>query len=47
MTMNTIPHPRIASRDHWLAERKELPAHEKELNKHYDRVNAERRRLPR
>jgi predicted dithiol-disulfide oxidoreductase (DUF899 family) len=41
-----MPHPRILLRDEWLAERKELLAHEKDLTKHYDRVNAERRRLP-
>jgi predicted dithiol-disulfide oxidoreductase (DUF899 family) len=46
MTTSTTPHPPIVSRDHWLAERKELLAHEKELTKHYDGVNAERRRLP-
>src|ERR1700680_4697352 len=46
MTTSTIPHPPIVSREQWLAERKELLAHEKELVKHYDRVNAERRRLP-
>jgi predicted dithiol-disulfide oxidoreductase (DUF899 family) len=42
----TTPHPRIVSRDQWLVERKELLAHEKELTRHYDRVSAERRRLP-
>lgn len=46
MTPAAIPHPRIVSPDQWLAERKELLAHEKDLTKHYDRVNAERRRLP-
>ena len=46
MPTNTIPHPPIVSRDQWLAERKKLLAHEKELTKHYDRINAERRRLP-
>jgi predicted dithiol-disulfide oxidoreductase (DUF899 family) len=46
MTTSTIPHPPIVSREQWLAERKELLAHEKELTKQYDRVNAERRRLP-
>ena len=46
MTTNTIPHPRIASQPAWLAERKKLLAHEKDLTKHHDRVNAERRRLP-
>jgi predicted dithiol-disulfide oxidoreductase (DUF899 family) len=44
--MNAIPHPPIVSPDQWLAERKKLLAHEKELTQHYDRVNAERRRLP-
>ena len=46
MTTNTTPHPRIVSQDEWLAERKKLLADEKELTKHYDRVNAERRAFP-
>ena len=46
MTTNPIPHPPIVSRDQWLGERKKLLAHEKELTRQYDRVNAERRRLP-
>jgi predicted dithiol-disulfide oxidoreductase (DUF899 family) len=46
MTIQDPPHPRIATRDEWLAARKTLLAHEKELTKHYDRVSAERRRLP-
>jgi predicted dithiol-disulfide oxidoreductase (DUF899 family) len=46
MTIGTIPHPPVVSRDEWLAARKKLLAHEKELTKHRDRVNAERRRLP-
>ena len=46
MTTGKTPHPRIVSRDQWLAERKTLLSHEKELTKHHDRVNAERRRLP-
>src|SRR6202163_3682792 len=46
MTTSTVPHPRVVSRDQWLAERKKLLAHEKELTKHRDRTNAERRRLP-
>src|SRR5262249_25005815 len=37
---------KIVSRDAWLIERKKLLAHEKELTKHRDWVNAERRRLP-
>jgi predicted dithiol-disulfide oxidoreductase (DUF899 family) len=46
MKAGTIPHPPIVSRDQWLGERKKLLAHEKELTGQYDRVNAERRRLP-
>jgi predicted dithiol-disulfide oxidoreductase (DUF899 family) len=46
MTRSAIPHPPIVSLDQWLAERKKLLADEKELTKHYDRINAERRRLP-
>src|ERR1700731_4259956 len=46
MTTKTIPHPPTASRDKWLAERIVLQTHEKELTKHRDRINAERRRLP-
>ena len=46
MTIGTIPHPPVVSRDEWLAARKKLLAHEKELTKHRDRINAERRRLP-
>ena len=38
--------PLFATRDEWLAARKTLLTHEKELTKHYDRVSAERRRLP-
>ena len=45
MTTTAIPHPGIVSRDQWIAERKELLAHEKDLTQHHDRVNAERRRL--
>src|SRR5450432_4409458 len=46
MTINPTPHPPIVSQEQWLAERKKLLAHKKELTKQYDRVNAERRRLP-
>ena len=45
-TTTTGAHPPIVSRSEWLAERKKLLTAEKELTKHYDRVNAERRRLP-
>src|SRR5437667_3805782 len=44
--IGVIPHPRTASRDQWLVERKKLLAQEKELTKQYDRVAAQRRRLP-
>jgi predicted dithiol-disulfide oxidoreductase (DUF899 family) len=44
--MNEVPHPPIVSRDRWLDARKKLLAQEKELTRQYDRVNAERRRLP-
>jgi predicted dithiol-disulfide oxidoreductase (DUF899 family) len=46
MSVSSTPHPPIVSQDEWLAERKKLLAKEKELTKQYDRVNAERRRLP-
>jgi predicted dithiol-disulfide oxidoreductase (DUF899 family) len=46
MSIQDLAHPPIATRDEWLAARKTLLAHEKEVTKHYDRVNAERRRLP-
>ena len=46
METSTSPHPPVVSREQWLADRKTLLAHEKELTKQYDRVNAERRRLP-
>jgi predicted dithiol-disulfide oxidoreductase (DUF899 family) len=46
MTTSTTLHPQIVSRDQWLGERKKLLAHEKDLTRQYDRLNAERRRLP-
>ncbi len=46
MATSKIPHPEIVSADEWLGQRLKLLAHEKELTKEYDRVNAERRRLP-
>jgi predicted dithiol-disulfide oxidoreductase (DUF899 family) len=38
--------PRIVSRKEWTVERKALLAKEKELTRHRDQVNAERRQLP-
>jgi predicted dithiol-disulfide oxidoreductase (DUF899 family) len=46
MTTSATPHPPIVSQDEWLGERLKLLAHEKELTKEYDRLNAQRRRLP-
>jgi predicted dithiol-disulfide oxidoreductase (DUF899 family) len=46
MIQNTIAHPKIAGRDEWLIARKTLLEHEKELTKHRDLLNTERRRLP-
>lgn len=46
MSIRDLAHPPIATRDEWLAARNTLLAHEKEVTKHYDRVSAERRRLP-
>jgi predicted dithiol-disulfide oxidoreductase (DUF899 family) len=43
---SNVPHPRIATRDEWLAARRELLTREKEVTKLNDRVSAERRRLP-
>ena len=43
---STVPHPPIVSEAEWLVARKTLLVHEKDLTRHYDRVNAERRRLP-
>jgi len=45
MKSNTIAHPKVVTREEWLAERKVLLADEKELTKHRDRVNAKRRRI--
>jgi len=46
MTTRILPHPPIATKDQWLSQRTALLAHEKELTRHYERVNAERRLLP-
>src|ERR1700682_3321427 len=46
MPTSTVPHPPIVSRDQWLAERKKLLEDEKEITRHYDCVNAARRRVP-
>ena len=43
MTTLDSAHPKIVSKDEWLAARETLLAHEKELTKHQDQVNAERR----
>src|SRR3984893_16421817 len=46
MTKSDIAHPVIVLREELLVKRKKFLGHEKDLTQHYDRVNAERRRLP-
>ena len=46
MSTEQIAMPEIVSREQWRDRRIQLLAHEKDLTKQYDRVNAERRRLP-
>jgi len=46
MAENETAIPKIAIEAEWRAERVKLLAEEKELTKHMDRVNAQRRRLP-
>src|SRR5262245_24400162 len=43
---SSTPHPPIVSHDQWLSARETLLVHEKEVTRHYDRMTAERRRLP-
>ena len=45
-TREHVPMPPVVSEAEWLARRKALLSEEKELTKHLDRVNADRRRLP-
>ena len=42
----SVPSPKVVAEKDWLRERKALLEHEKELTRHFDRVNAARRRLP-
>jgi predicted dithiol-disulfide oxidoreductase (DUF899 family)/uncharacterized protein YndB with AHSA1/START domain len=44
--MKTMPLPKVATREEWLAARKALLRREKELTRQRDAVNADRRRLP-
>jgi predicted dithiol-disulfide oxidoreductase (DUF899 family) len=44
--MSTIAHPPIASKAEWRAQRVRLLEKEKEVTRQYDRIAAERRRLP-
>jgi Bacterial protein of unknown function (DUF899) len=39
-------YPQIVSREEWLVARRELLAHEKQLTRQRDALNAKRRRLP-
>jgi predicted dithiol-disulfide oxidoreductase (DUF899 family) len=45
-TVSELEHPRVVSRDEWLAARRELLAKEKALTRQKDALAAERRRLP-
>jgi predicted dithiol-disulfide oxidoreductase (DUF899 family) len=46
METTQIPHPPVATREQWLAARRLLLDQEKMLTREYDRINAQRRRLP-
>jgi predicted dithiol-disulfide oxidoreductase (DUF899 family) len=46
MNVTRTAHPPILTEDEWLIERRKLLDAEKELTRHYDLVNAQRRRLP-
>ena len=46
INMKKTPHPKIVSREKWLAARKKLLGDEKKITKQHDKVNAKRRRLP-
>jgi predicted dithiol-disulfide oxidoreductase (DUF899 family) len=46
VSTSTVSQPKVVSREEWLGARLRLLAHEKELTRHRDEVNAERRRLP-
>ena len=46
MSTRQIEHPRVVSRDEWLAARKELLAKEKSFNRERDALSAQRRELP-
>jgi len=46
MTQSIIEHPKVVSREEWVAARKELLAKEKQLTRQSDALAAERRNLP-
>ncbi|MGH7004310.1 MAG: DUF899 family protein, partial [Alphaproteobacteria bacterium] len=46
MTKANIEHPRVVSRDEWLAARKQHLIKEKEITRLRDQLSAERRNLP-
>ena len=46
MTTETLAHPRIVSREQWLAARTELLVQEKEFGRQREALSAERRKLP-
>jgi predicted dithiol-disulfide oxidoreductase (DUF899 family) len=46
MSDTSIPHPKIVTQNEWLVARQAHLAREKELTRQFDRLRAERRRLP-
>jgi predicted dithiol-disulfide oxidoreductase (DUF899 family) len=46
MAKSKIKHPKVVSREEWLASRKELLTKEKEFTRLRDQLSAERRKLP-
>jgi predicted dithiol-disulfide oxidoreductase (DUF899 family) len=46
MSNSNIEHPRVVSREEWLAARKQLLSKEKGLTRLRDQLSAERRALP-
>jgi predicted dithiol-disulfide oxidoreductase (DUF899 family) len=46
MTKTQLEHPKVVSRDEWLAARRDLLAKEKHFTRERDALSAERRRLP-
>lgn len=46
MSVNTVEHPKVVTREEWIAARRELLAKEKSLTRQRDALAEERRKLP-